>query len=143
MCVKANLKRRVAAAQAAAVFGQIINRDGKGRVRCVHVPGSDGKKRMVILRRHPAGISTTCNAIVERGQVVGYVPCPGNRFVTVCYSSMAALIVAAKDAGVRLSFCASERDADRLARLGGRVVKIWSRQQRKNYDPLWVVIKKK
>lgn len=141
MCVQANLGKRVAAAQAAAVFGQIINRDDKGRARCVNVPGSDGKKRMVVLRRHPMGISTTCNAIVERGQVVGYVPCPGNTYVTVCYSSMAALIVAAKDVKVRIAFCATERDADRLARLGGRVIKVWSRQQRKHYDPLWVVIK--
>ena len=149
MCKKADLASRVRKAKAAARFAIVINRDGKGRVRNVHLPGTDGKLRMVLLQRHRVrgdpvtewGLSTTCNAVVERGDVVGYVPCPGNSYATVCYSSMAAILVALDRAGYDVSFCATARDAMRLSRLGGDVVKVWSRQQRKYTDFIYAVVK--
>lgn len=149
MCKRENLAGRAQKARAAALFAVVTNRDGKGRVRNISVPGTNGKRRMVILRRHRVrgdpvtgwGLSTTCNAIVERGSVVGYVPCPGNTYVTVCYSSMAAIVVALAEKGYDVSFCATAQDAVRLSTLGGDVVKIWSRQQRRHVDPIYAVVK--
>jgi len=149
MCKKGNLAGRVSQARAAARFAVVVNRDGKGRARNVNLPGTDGKRRMVLLQRHrvrgdPAanwGISTTCNAVVERGDVVGYVPCPGNRFAAVCYSSMAGVIVALAEKDYDVSFCVTAQDAERLSHLGGDVVKIWSRQQRRHTDILFAVVK--
>lgn len=151
MCKQEDLAGRVQKAKAAALFAVVINRDSKGRVRNVHLPGTDGKRRMVLLRRHRVrgdaaiqwGISTSCSAIIEQGNAVGYVPCPGNTFSAVCYSSMTAILVALAEAGYGCSFCATQGDAERLARLGGDVVVIWSRQTRKHMTPLYAVVKAK
>lgn len=149
MCKRENLAGRVEKAKAAARFAVVINRDSKERVRNICVPGTDGKRRMVILKRHRVrgdsvtrwGISTTCNAVVERGNVIGYVACPGNTYTTVCYSSIAAIVVALDQAGYDVAFCATARDAVRLSRFGGDVVKVWSRQQRRHQDTLFAVVK--
>ena len=125
------LKERTTRARAAARFGQVLSRDRDGRVKTVLVPGSDGKQYQVILRRG-AALTTECR--LDTGH--GHLDCAGNANGHVCYHSIAAVALASRDAGLNARFCATETAAKRLARLGGTLVSLNSRQ---GTGRLWIV----
>jgi hypothetical protein len=143
MCKKESLAKRAVEARASARFAMVASRDGKRRVRSVLLPGHDNKARLVVLYRKRGAIAASCHAVIPGadGQPMGFLGCPGMRWHGPCYTTMAAVIVAAKDKGMTVSFCATEPDAKRLARLGGQPIKIWSRQARRHTSPLWCVVK--
>ena len=127
------LSERTTKARAAAQFGKITSRDRDGRVKTVLVPGSDGKQYQVILRRSP-GLSTECR--LDTGH--GHLACKSNANGYICYHSMAALTLASIDKGLSVRFCTTEYAAALLARLGGIVVPVISRQ---GIGRLWIVAK--
>ena len=125
------LKDRAMKARASARFGKVTSRDRDGRVKVVLLPGTDGKQYQVILRRG-AALTTECR--LDTGH--GHLDCKGNSNGHVCYHSIAAVALASRDAGLNARFCATERAAKRLARLGGTLVSLNSRQ---GTGRLWVV----
>jgi len=127
------LSERTTKARAAARFGHVLSRDKEGRVKTVLLPGTDGKQYQVILRRSPS-LSTECRLDTEHG----HLACAGNSNGHVCYHSLAAVTLASRDAGLSARFCATETAARRLARLGGTLVPLNSRQ---GTGRLWVVAK--
>ena len=125
------LKERTTKARAAARFGKVMSRDKDDRVKTVLLPGSAGKQYQVILRRG-RGLSTECR--LDTGH--GHLACAGNSNGHVCYHSIAAVTLASQDAGLSAHFCATEKAAIRLARLGGTLVSLNSHQ---GVGQLWVV----
>jgi hypothetical protein len=96
----------------------VLTRDNENRITSASVPGSNGKKYEVIVRRN-GGITTECRLDIG----IGHEQCKGNR-MTVCYHSLAVLILCAMEADRGISFCKKEVDAERLSRIEGTVVKI-------------------
>jgi len=110
---------RVKEARAATKFTQIITRDAQGKPKTLYVPGHDGKRYQVIVRRiQVAGrnvVTTECRQDAGR---LGYKPCPGNGR-TVCYHAMAAVIASAADSGYKVAFSDDANAAVRLSHMGG------------------------
>lgn len=130
MTSKANLPKRVQKARAAARFiGQIGTSNG---TEMFSVPGSDGKRYQVKVRRDKA-ISLQC-WLEHTGEL-----CPGNSngHNTVCYHSMAVCEVLAERAGGKIAWCASQDDAHRRARINGRTFHV---QSHSNGGEMWGVL---
>lgn len=134
---KNTLADRVEKAKAAALFAAIVRSDTKGRPVVVIAPGSEAKSYSVEIMRN-GHIETRCTqAHPSRGAA-----CKGNSGKTVCYHSIAALIVAAEWMNKRVSFCAIEGDARKLARTGGEVFSVKSAQVVSPFDStLWMVVR--
>lgn len=110
---------RTTKARAAALFGKVTERDAQGRAKVVLVPGSEAKLYQIIIRRNDNHISCECNCQTSLGNVA----CKGNG-KTVCYHSMAALVVASGD--VEISFCDDKQSAILLANLGRKVTQVYA-----------------
>jgi len=124
-----HLAERVQRAKMAAEFA-VVTKNKAGQVKKVDLPGHDGKRYMVIVKRTSDGIHTDC--YVETKQI-GSVPCKGNEHAT-CYHTLAAVVVAAKQMNGEVRFAETEIAADKLARFGGKVVKVEG-----NGHPVWAV----
>lgn len=118
MCNRQNLPNRVRKAHAAKVFAKVLQRDAYNRVVKVLVPGSEGKHYQVIIRRTPY-LSVELLLDTSMGLVKPHF---AYRYIT--YHAMATLMIAAEENDYRLSWCASREDAERLSRIGGRVLRI-------------------
>lgn len=125
---------RTTKARAAAMFAKVTERDSDQRAKVILVPGSECKIYQVILRRN-GNLSTECNCQTSGGNVA----CKGNTAHTVCYHSMAALIIAANGNGSEVSFCDNQADADRLSHLGLTVTRITSWQ---GSGIIWIAVRK-
>lgn len=125
---------RTPKARACATFAKIVERDAQGRVKVALVPGSECKIYQVIIRRN-GHISVECNCQTS----LGNVPCKGNGGPTICYHSMAALLVASESAGAEVSFCDNEADARKLENLGRTVTRITSHQ---GNGVIWLAVRK-
>lgn len=118
MCNRQNLPHRVRKAHAAVNFARVTQRDREGRIRAVEMPGSEAKRYLVIIRRK-SHLST--ELLLDTGS--GYTkPHFAHRYIT--YHAMAALLMAAEENDYRLAWCANREDAERRARLDGRVLRI-------------------
>ena len=110
-------------------FCDIRARDDEGRPTIVFVPGHEGREYFVFIHRN-GYLRARCN---EPGPW-GNWGCEGSR-KHFCYHMLAALEFAAEDQGKSISWCESEQDAERLARIEGTVfcaqhanhadVKVW------------------
>jgi len=118
MCNKNNLPNRVTKAKAATNFIGVVS---NGKRTTYSVPGSQGKQYRVKIRRN-GSLSVQC--WLEANQA----DCAGNANGTVCYHGMAVCEKLAADAGKSIVWCASQPDAERLARIGGKVFKVKSHQ---------------
>jgi len=117
-----------------AKFCKIKDRDKEGRIKSVLVPGSDAKRYRVILRRERGHLTTECLLITGGGCLA----CAGNTR-TVCYHSIAALLVVAVEKETKMSICKNEASARKLENLGGKAYEILSRQ---GGNPIWIVLTK-
>jgi len=127
-----NLSKRVKRAKASAAFAKIMSKNKQGAVTKVVVPGHEGKQYQIIIRRASV-LSTECRLDTAGG----YQACPGNSNGHVCYHSIAALEVAARESKVALSWCQNEREAIRLENLGGQSFPVTSWQGK---GRLWAVV---
>ena len=130
------LSKRVEIAKSALPFVGIVERDKAGRPKVLLVPGSEGKRYQVILRRFPNGISAECRC--ETG--IGHIPCKGNSLnETVCRHALTAISKSVSLVGMRVSFCQNEQDAKRLSHVThGKVYPIVSFQSK---GKVWGVVK--
>lgn len=129
------LGKRTEIARSALSFVGILEKDKQGKPKVLIVPGSEGKRYQVIIRRHTNSVSCECRC--ETG--IGFIPCKGNSLNdTVCRHSLTAIAFSARLAGKKVSFCESERDARRLGQLGGRIIPIISWQSK---GKIWGVAK--
>jgi hypothetical protein len=113
-------------------FCQIWNRDAEGRPTVIFVPGHNGHRYGVRIKRN-GNIGVQCFR-----QDVQNVECKGNSNGHICYHALAALEFAAEDQGLTLSWCESEQDAERLARIEGKVFHAKSLQ---SDAEVWGVVK--
>ena len=113
-------------------FVTIASRDAEGRPIVLRIPGHGGKSYEVTLTRN-GGVSATCMQLNGIRQVA----CQGNSH-SVCYHVLAACEVAANDAGLELSWCNSQADAERLARIEGKTFCVESAQSGKR---AWGVVR--
>jgi hypothetical protein len=113
-------------ARNASEFVYILSRDKNGKARTAIVPGHEGKRYHVILRRAAGCISGECHVYTEHG--IGDA-CKGNTH-GLCYHVLAAMIYSSEQCG-SLAVCASESDAKRRAHLGGDAVRLQSCQSNK------------
>ena len=95
-----------------------------GHVKAVTLPGSEAKQYSTIMWSAPGAMGTEC----KLDTIVGGIACKGNSNGHICYHSIAALMVRAQASDHTLAFCQTRDGADRLARLGGNVVNIYSKQ---------------
>ncbi len=121
-------------AKAGLNFAHVVAKDELSRARHVSVPGSDGKSYDVFIHRSGNCLECECQLVTGYGNL----DCQGNTR-SVCYHSLMAVMVAAKEHKMKIAFCGrDERAAQRLSHLGGRVVKIRSRQSGRE---VWGVVK--
>ena len=109
------------------------------RVKAVVIPGSQAKQYEVLLTVWKLHTGQAMYTECRISTAFGDPPCKGNSNGHICYHAITALMVRAARSQVSISFCSTAKSADRLSRLGGRVVDIYSRQGR---GQLWAVIKK-
>ena len=113
-------------------FCDIRARDAEGRATIVFVPGHEGREYFVFIHRNDA-LKVRCN---QPGPC-GNHGCEGSR-KHFCYHMLAALEFTAADQGMTLSWCESKEDAERLARIDGKVFHARSLQ---SDAEVWGVVK--
>ena len=106
------------------------SRDCDNRVKTVLVPGSDAKSYRVIIRRFSGHVTTECQLITS----IGTINCQGNHS-HICYHSLAAIVIAVRDAGKTVHFHSSEVNARKS---GGKIIPLISHQSGKI---IWISIK--
>jgi hypothetical protein len=94
-------------------FAKILSFDKDGKVKTVCLPGSDGKRYYVILRRD-GGLSSELNLDTGLGLIK-----PPYAHIYVTYHSMAAVALAAQQQNMVVKWCANQDDAQRLSRIEG------------------------
>lgn len=110
---------------------RVLQRDARGRITKALIPGSEGKRYSVILRRVQAHIETQCYLDINGTTTE---PCPGNTYHVLCYHVQATLLKAAREAGFQhVAFCYKLKSARKLLNLGTYqyVQMIWSRQSKR------------
>lgn len=113
------LSKRVEEAKAASRFA-VWQTDRDGKVKNVTLPGHDGKTYRVFLKRAGSTIKGDCYIQADR---CGQLECKGGSHAT-CYHILAAVIIAAREAGGTVRFCETAEDAERLRRMGGTSVTV-------------------
>ncbi len=87
------------------------------------VPGSDGKRYLVTRRK--GELRYRCE--LDLGGH-GHSNCLGNSNGYMCYHTFQAILASAAKRKVEVAFCRTERDAELLTRLGGKVYQVRSAQ---------------
>ncbi len=129
---KTKLSKWVRRARAAAEFAKVTSRTQAGQVQTVIVPGHSGKQYQVIIRRN-GNLSAECRLDTTGG----YMPCPGNsNNGKICYHSISAVEIAAKEQKLSLSWCQDEHQVIQLSNLGGKPYTVTSHQ---GSGQLWVI----
>jgi hypothetical protein len=118
--------------KAAALFTFVSKRDGNGRASAIDVPGHEGRRYMVLIKRN-GHVEVEC----LQDTPLGDVPCQGG-LRSFCFHSYAALEIAAREAGRQVVWCKDEPAAKRLSRVGGNVLKVVGKRSGK---VIWGVVK--
>jgi uncharacterized Zn finger protein len=100
----------------------VASRDRDGKIKTAYVPGSNGKRYHVILRRNGV-VSSECRL----DTAAGFQECKGNH-MTVCYHSLAVMLQAAAEQGLEIALCDSEEDAARRSHISGKATFVTSHQ---------------
>ena len=111
------MNRQNQEARAAAKFAQIITRDRNSKPIKISVPGHEGRKYSVILKRN--GKEAVAECLLD--EKFGSSPCPSH---SICYHIKAAVIAAAEDAGYSVAFTKTREDAYKLKNFGALVNKV-------------------
>lgn len=105
------LNQRVVEAKLLATLSNITSKDRNNRARTIDVPGSDGARYRVIIRRDFNTIETECSKSLGHA---GHEHCPGN-LSGVCRHSIAAVIKSMGEAGYIPRFRKNKTQAQKLA----------------------------
>ena len=112
----------------------VLSRDPEDRIRSAMVPGTEGKRYHVILRRNNGEMMTECRMEVNGG----HENCKGNSR-TVCYHSIATLTLCAIEAKKKVAFCNDKESADLRARISGEIKSVRSFQSI-DAKTIWMVV---
>lgn len=122
-------------ARSASEFTNILKTDNRGRLLTALVPGHNGKVYEVSLKRFVKngiqGIGTKCVCHSDN------VDCKGNAN-QICYHSLAAILAGANKIKVKVAFCKTKEDADKLSNIGGDTYLLESVQSQKE---AWMSVK--
>jgi uncharacterized Zn finger protein len=110
-----------------------LKRDPSNRIKEAYVSGSNAKLYNVIIRRSGQRITAECQ--LDCGH--GFTRCPGS-LQAVCYHSLAVLLQSCQDQGLSASLCGSEDHANKRARIGGTVYKVYSHFRKDR--PVYLVV---
>ena len=102
----------------------VTQRDTEERIKVAVVPGSDGKRYEVIIRRNSI-ITAECSLIVgkEYSSMIDGERCLGN-LNSLCYHSLAVLVQSAHEAEKLVAFCNRKENAELRARIGGEIYEV-------------------
>lgn len=112
-----SLNTRVVEAKLLASLSTITSKDNHGRARTIEVPGSDGARYRVIIRRGFNTIETECSKSMGHS---GHAHCQGN-MSGVCRHSIAATIKSMEEAGYIARF---RKDRGQAAKLAYRMANV-------------------
>jgi len=112
----------ITSARNVSEFVHVLAKDSEGRPTHLLVPGHEGRKYSVTLKRN-GGLSAHCFQIVSSTSA----SCKGSSHC-ICYHVLAACIVSASEQGKELSWCESQADAERLSNIEGKVFTVRSSQ---------------
>ncbi|MBD3268535.1 hypothetical protein GF373_17845 [bacterium] len=127
MCNKKNLPSRITKAKAAIAFAKVTQCNKEGQIKSVVLPGSKGKRYQVIVRRDNKKLSTELLLLTGN---CGYVKPQYSAQIT--YHQMAAIMMAASEAGYKIAWAANYQDAKRLERLGGKLFCLYNHDNPNN-----------
>jgi len=96
----------------------VTQRDTDERIKVAIVPGADGKRYQVIIRRNSI-ITSECALITGNGQE----RCLGN-LNSLCYHSLAVLVQSAHEAEKMVAFCSQKENAELRARIDGVIYEV-------------------
>jgi len=116
----------IASARNVREFVYVLARDCEGRPSQFLVPGHEGRQYKITLKRN-GKLRAECQQV---GSIMHFTACKGNQRC-VCYHVLAACIVSASEQSKELSWCESQADAERLARIEGKVFTVKSAQSGK------------
>lgn len=127
------LQERVYEAKKLQGFIQILDRDKTGKPCKLNVPGHEGRRYTVILRRQKGKLLAEC----LHSEASSNWPCEGSN-KSICYHCLAAIIATAADSGKKVTFFEEYKDAKNYSNFGGVVclVEGW-----KSHKQLFMVVK--
>jgi hypothetical protein len=110
------LQDRVDEAKKLQGFIQIMDRDKTGKPCKMNVPGHEGRRYAVILRRQTGKLLAEC----LHSEASSNWPCEGS-LKSICYHCLAAIIAAAADSGKKVVFFEEYAVAKNYSNFGGAV----------------------
>lgn len=125
----------IQSARNVAEFVHVLDDYDQGRPTRLLVPGHEGKQYVVTLGRNGALVAkchrATWTDARRSPELVRFSgdACQGNT-KSVCYHVLAACIVSAQAQGKELAWCDSKADAERRARIDGKVFQVESGGER-------------
>ena len=128
-------------AQSASKFALVTKKSNSTVKYKVTIPGHDGKRYMVLLRRISGGYTGEC--LLDAGALGTPAVCLSATKSTnsACYHISAALLAVAASAGYKLAFCQNEAAAKRLRNLYNGIVLWYARHNGNKVE--WAVVYKK
>lgn len=122
----------IVSARKAYEFVNVIDVDSKGRVTKAVVPGHKGRSYEVKINRKGNSVLASCHCKSDNSD------CKGNSS-GVCYHVGAALLLSASKLfpKVKVAFCNSKSDAQKLVNIAGKMFSLYSTQSEKQ---IWVVV---
>jgi len=128
-------------AQSASKFALVTKKSNSTVKYKVTIPGHDGKRYMVLLRRISGGYTGEC--LLDAGALGTPSTCLSATKSTngACYHIGAALLEIAASAGYKLAFCQNEAAAKRLRNLYNGIVLWYARHNGNKME--WAVVYKK
>jgi hypothetical protein len=132
------LADRVREARAAAKFGVIAK---TGATSDVTVPGHDGKRMNVLIRKEYVDGAHLLSGECRVCQTYGYQDCKGN-YNGICYHTIAAVILLADAQGYDVAFTDSVKAVESTRKFGGTVTGVFS-WQNKSVPKIWVIYKER
>lgn len=139
---KENLSSRIKIARTLVPFAIITQRNRQGQITGIEVPGRDGKRYSVYLKRTNIGFE--CQCYLNTG--AGEIDCKGSGS-SVCYHQIVAIILAAKDAGMEVSVAHTKESAKKINHIKkGKLVGLVSKQSFRDKGTfvrgIWLIISK-
>lgn len=132
-----NFAARMKEARASLRFAQVLDQPAGSKAGAVVVPGHDGRRYEVLVRRL-GGNKITVECRLMQGQW-GHEDCPSRYGGHVCYHGVAAVLAMAEESGIKIKLRAAERNASLRATIdGGTLFELYS-HDRGDEHPIYAV----
>ena len=126
---------RIKDAKFLANLAKVQQKNKKGQITSLTVPGSNAKTYDEIIRRRNGTLSVECLCNTSGG----HQACKGNS-ISLCYHAIAGAIATIEQSGYKVTAIADQKDnAIKLKNFGGKMVEVRIYQSGK---PLWMLYEK-